>query len=205
MEKEIFGQVANLLNLEVDLLFFDTTSTYFEPEEADEPVPGTSTATPTDDGGDAEGGRPRGSAPTASPRTTATTCPRSSSAWPSPVTGSRCGCGAGPGTRRLGADPAGEGRHAGLVPVAGRAGSPTAASPPRRTAATCARAGTTTSSASGSAPAPPRPAPPCPGRAATRKSPATCGSRKSASPRTSGSSSAITPREPTATPPSAPG
>ena len=29
LEKEIFSQVANLLNLEVDLLFFDTTSTYF--------------------------------------------------------------------------------------------------------------------------------------------------------------------------------
>ncbi len=32
------GQVANLLNLEVDLLFFDTTSTYFELEHADDPV-----------------------------------------------------------------------------------------------------------------------------------------------------------------------
>jgi hypothetical protein len=38
VEKEIFGQVANLLNLEVDLLFFDTTSTYFELDEEDEPV-----------------------------------------------------------------------------------------------------------------------------------------------------------------------
>ena len=39
VEKEIYGRVANLLNLEVDLLFFDTTSTYFEVGEADEPVP----------------------------------------------------------------------------------------------------------------------------------------------------------------------
>jgi Transposase DDE domain len=39
VEKEIFHQVANLLNLEVDLLFFDTTSTYFELDEEDEPVP----------------------------------------------------------------------------------------------------------------------------------------------------------------------
>src|SRR5665647_1391193 len=38
LEKEVFHQVANLLNLEVDLLFFDTTSTYFELDEADEPV-----------------------------------------------------------------------------------------------------------------------------------------------------------------------
>jgi hypothetical protein len=39
VEQEIYCQVANLLNLEVDLLFFDTTSTYFELDEEDEPVP----------------------------------------------------------------------------------------------------------------------------------------------------------------------
>ncbi|GAA1455584.1 IS1634 family transposase [Nocardiopsis tropica] len=38
VEKRVFDEVANLLNLEVDLLFFDTTSTYFELEEADEPA-----------------------------------------------------------------------------------------------------------------------------------------------------------------------
>jgi hypothetical protein len=38
LEKQVFDEVANLLNLEVDLLFFDTTSTYFELEQADEPV-----------------------------------------------------------------------------------------------------------------------------------------------------------------------
>ncbi|TLQ42358.1 IS1634 family transposase [Streptomyces marianii] len=38
LEKRVFDEVANLLNLEVDLLFFDTTSTYFELEEADGPV-----------------------------------------------------------------------------------------------------------------------------------------------------------------------
>jgi len=38
LEREVFHQVANLLSLEVDLLFFDTTSTYFELDEADEPV-----------------------------------------------------------------------------------------------------------------------------------------------------------------------
>jgi hypothetical protein len=38
LEKNVFDQVADLLNLEVDLLFFDTTSTYFETGEADEPV-----------------------------------------------------------------------------------------------------------------------------------------------------------------------
>src|SRR4051794_9047655 len=38
LEAGVFRQVANLLNLEVDLLFFDTTSTYFELEDPDEPV-----------------------------------------------------------------------------------------------------------------------------------------------------------------------
>jgi len=35
LEKAVFHQVANLLNLEVDLLFFDTTSAYFCIDEAD--------------------------------------------------------------------------------------------------------------------------------------------------------------------------
>ncbi|MFF3872913.1 IS1634 family transposase, partial [Streptomyces sp. NPDC001978] len=38
LEKQVFDEVATLLNLEVDLLLFDTTSTYFELEEPDEPV-----------------------------------------------------------------------------------------------------------------------------------------------------------------------
>ncbi|MCZ7664867.1 MAG: IS1634 family transposase [Thermoleophilia bacterium] len=38
LEREVFHQVATLLNLEVDLLFFDTTSTYFCRDEADAPV-----------------------------------------------------------------------------------------------------------------------------------------------------------------------
>ena len=38
LEEAVFHQVANLLNLEVDLLFFDTTSTYFCIDEADEAV-----------------------------------------------------------------------------------------------------------------------------------------------------------------------
>jgi hypothetical protein len=35
LEKQVYYSVADLLNLEVDLLFFDTTSTYFELDEAD--------------------------------------------------------------------------------------------------------------------------------------------------------------------------
>ncbi|MGP5638622.1 IS1634 family transposase [Brachybacterium tyrofermentans] len=47
-EKAVFDQVADLLNLEVDLLFFDTTSTYFE-ADADEPVVRDQTGRPTDE------------------------------------------------------------------------------------------------------------------------------------------------------------
>jgi Transposase DDE domain len=36
LEKQVYFAVADLLNLQVDLLFFDTTSTYFETGEADE-------------------------------------------------------------------------------------------------------------------------------------------------------------------------
>ncbi|MFD4977802.1 IS1634 family transposase [Streptomyces sp. NPDC058424] len=39
LAKEAYFRVTDLLNLEVDLLFFDTTSTYFETEDSDEPVP----------------------------------------------------------------------------------------------------------------------------------------------------------------------
>src|SRR6266581_2102022 len=38
LEKQVYFAVAGLLGLEVDLLFFDTTSTYFELEDADEEV-----------------------------------------------------------------------------------------------------------------------------------------------------------------------
>ena len=36
IQEAVFFSVANLLNLEVDLLFFDTTSTYFEVEDITE-------------------------------------------------------------------------------------------------------------------------------------------------------------------------
>ena len=49
VEKEIYGQVANLLNLEVDLLFFDTTSTYFELDSEDEAVSRDKNGNVTDD------------------------------------------------------------------------------------------------------------------------------------------------------------
>ncbi len=36
VQRKVFFSVANLLNLEVDLIFFDTTSTYFETEDEDD-------------------------------------------------------------------------------------------------------------------------------------------------------------------------
>ena len=41
VEKAIFGLSPILLNLEVDLLFFDTTSTYFELDTKTRRCPGT--------------------------------------------------------------------------------------------------------------------------------------------------------------------
>jgi len=52
LEREVFHAVASLLNLEVDLLFFDTTSTYFCCDEADEPVARDAHGLPT--GGEGE-------------------------------------------------------------------------------------------------------------------------------------------------------
>src|SRR5580704_1063932 len=60
VEKEIFSQVATLLNLEVDLLFFDTTSTYFELDEEDDPVPRDKNGNAADDTGKAAEGKPAG-------------------------------------------------------------------------------------------------------------------------------------------------
>ena len=90
LEREVFGQVANLLNLEVDLLFFDTTSTYFELEDPDEPVARDEHGHPLPDNSATQDGRTTarttaratgrtgsGSGPTASRRTPATTSRRS--------------------------------------------------------------------------------------------------------------------------------
>src|SRR5919198_2740942 len=55
LEREVFHQVANLLNLEVDLLFFDTTSTYFEVDEPDEPIARDERGMPIDPPADGDG------------------------------------------------------------------------------------------------------------------------------------------------------
>jgi IS4 transposase len=58
VEKEVYAQVANLLNLEVDLLFFDTTSTCFELDEEDDPVPRDKNGNVTGDEQQAAEGKP---------------------------------------------------------------------------------------------------------------------------------------------------
>jgi hypothetical protein len=58
LERQVFGQVATALNLEVDLLFFDTTSTYFEVDAEDEPLLREKDGSPVpggEDGGGAAG------------------------------------------------------------------------------------------------------------------------------------------------------
>ena len=52
LQEAVFFSVANLLNLEVDILFFDTSSTYWETEAADDTLLGD-----TDDEGTDEAGR----------------------------------------------------------------------------------------------------------------------------------------------------
>ena len=46
LARNVYDSVADLLNLEVDLLFFDTTSTHFQIEQADTPVPRDETGQP---------------------------------------------------------------------------------------------------------------------------------------------------------------
>jgi hypothetical protein len=58
VKKEVFHQVANLLDFEVDLLFFDTTSTYFELDGEDEPVPRDKDGEVSDDGQKAAARKP---------------------------------------------------------------------------------------------------------------------------------------------------
>jgi hypothetical protein len=50
LEKEVFDRIAGLPGLETDLLFFDTTSTYFVTEDAGAPVPRDEHGNPVPDG-----------------------------------------------------------------------------------------------------------------------------------------------------------
>src|SRR4051794_10349681 len=55
LEREVFHQVATLLNLEVDLLFFDPPSTYFEVDEPDQPITRDAHGLPRPDASDGDG------------------------------------------------------------------------------------------------------------------------------------------------------
>ena len=70
---EVFGSVAHLLNLDLDIVFVDTTSTYWETETADDDSPSWPTRSPTT----SSAARPRrGRGRSGTPRTTAPICPR---------------------------------------------------------------------------------------------------------------------------------
>jgi Transposase DDE domain len=56
LEKRVFDRACEVLGLEVDLLFFDTTSTYFVTEEADAPVARDERGNPVPDGAGSAGG-----------------------------------------------------------------------------------------------------------------------------------------------------
>ena len=175
---EIFYSVAHLLNLDVDIVFVDTTSTYWEMEVAAELAEsrrgrgGRRQPARTGGraavralqgpprrpapGGDRDGGHP-GRDPGAlldlprQHRAIRRSSARSRTTWP----GGTC---------------------------AGWCGSPTAASPRRPTGPTSPRAAGITSTPRSSATPTPRPLRRWPGRAATAPSPGTCGSRKSGFP-----------------------
>jgi hypothetical protein len=68
LAQQVYWQVATLLDLEVDLLFFDTTSTYFELDEPDAPIRRDAAGYPVDDptdGDPAEGDPATGGSDTA--------------------------------------------------------------------------------------------------------------------------------------------
>ena len=102
VEKEIFHQVTARLNLEVDLLFSGTTSTYFELDEEDEPVPRDKNGNVTDDTGQSGRGH-AGRVPglrqvLGKSKDHRDDLPQVVIGWPSPAAASRSGSGAGPGT-----------------------------------------------------------------------------------------------------------
>ncbi len=176
---EIFGSVAHLLNLDLDIVFVDTTSTYWECEVAGEP--GELAEQPADDqeNNPAEAGirtfghskDHRDDLPQVVIALAVTRDGIPVRCWPSPAT---------PATRRSSA-PSRTAWTAGTC--AAWSGSPTAGSPPPPTAPTSpGAAGTTSTPRSCGMPAA-RPRPRWPARAATTPSPGTCGSRKPGCPR----------------------
>jgi hypothetical protein len=214
LEQEGFGQVANLLNLEVDLLFFDTTSTHVQLEEPDTPIardqrghrlpePSHGHAGDSEQGdgqGDRAGFRSYGKSKdhrddlpqvVIGMAVTRTGIPVRVWCWPGKTSDQAL-------IRQVNDDL----RDGTLARVLGVADRGFAAAENRRylrrgdhhyIVGEKLRSGSTEAKAALSR------------QAATPRSPATCGSRKSASPTPSGSSSATTPSRPNVTPPSASG
>jgi len=174
----VFRQVANLLNLEVDLLFFDTTSTYFELDEEDEPVPRDENGEVTDDEQKAARGKQAGFRAYGKSKDRRDDLPQVVIGMAVTRDGIPVRVWCWPGNT---ADSA-------LIrqvnddmrdwTLSRSSGSPTGSSPQPGTAATCARGIITTSSGRSCAPGRPRRTRRCPGRAATRTWPRICGSRK---------------------------
>ena len=203
LARTVYDSVADLLNLEVDLLFFDTTSTHFQIEQADPPVPRDERGDQVDnpDQATSEAGfRTWGKSKdhhddlpqvVIGMAVTRDGIPVRVWSWPGNTTDTAL-------IRQVKTDLR-DWTLGTVVWVADR-GFTSAAN--RRTGEPSRPAPATTSSARGCAPAPRRRLQPCPARAATPPWPTTCGSKRCGSPRPSGSSSATTPRPPTGTPPS---
>ena len=204
---EVFSSVAHLLNLDVDVVFVDTTSTYWEMEAA----AGLAEAADGDGGDDDEAPQEAAERRLGHSKDHRDDLPQVVIAMAVTRDGIPVRCWTFPGNEqdqkiiRTVKDGLGAGT------CAGWSGSPTAGSPRPRTGRTWrAAAGTTSTPRSCAAPTP-RPPRRWPGRAATTRSPGTCGSRRSGyRPRTpgsgpSGSPSATTPSRPSATAPSASG
>ena len=214
LEKQVYFQVADLLNLQVDLIFFDTTSTYFETGAADEEVArdwrgekGRRTAgQPGAGGGDEENppGKPGGFREYGKSKdsrddlpqiviglaVTREAIPVRVWCWPGNTSDSAL-------IRQVKKDMR-DWALGRIIWVADRGFSS------KENRKFLQQAAAPTSSGRSSVPDPPRRGPRCPGRGVTRPSPGTCRSRRSGCPtQATGSSSASTRTRPSATPPSA--
>jgi hypothetical protein len=163
LAEQVYWAVADLLNLEVDLLFFDTSSTYFEIEQPDAPGEGETVGFRSH--GHSKDHRADLPQVVIGLAVTRTGIPIRVWTWPGNTNDSAL-------IRKVKDDLRAWSSVAWC-------GSPTAASNRRRTAATSSAPAGTTSSGRGCARARRRPPPRWPARAATTPWPATCGSRRS--------------------------
>ena len=135
---EVFASVATLLNLQVDLVFVDTTSTYWHldvPEELADVLREDEDRTAATSRRPRFRPRPAGG-PLGIPRTTVRICRRWSSRWRSPATGCRSGAGPSRATPPTPASSAGSETIWPGGTCTGWCGWPTAGSPPPRTGPT---------------------------------------------------------------------